>query len=96
LLQNTSGKLADLKEQIQERIYRTIRENILDAYLFKDIRQVQHLADEWMEDFNYNRPHGAFRGKTPDYYRQLKRGDIGNSTEFPISPHFQQHNIFLN
>lgn len=33
-----------------ERFTRTFRENILDAYLFKDISQVQFLADEWMED----------------------------------------------
>lgn len=73
-----------------ERFNRTFRENILDAYLFEDIRQVQHLADEWMEDYNYNRPHEALGGITPDYYRRLKCGDIENSIEFPTSPHFQQ------
>jgi putative transposase len=35
-----------------ERFNRTFRENILDAYLFEDINQVQVLADEWMEDYN--------------------------------------------
>lgn len=73
-----------------ERFNRTFRENILDAYLFEDIGQVQILADEWMEDYNYNRPHEASGGVTPDYYRQIKCGDVDNSTEFLASPHFQQ------
>lgn len=40
-----------------EQFNRTFRENILDAYLFEDIMQVQILAEEWIRDYNYNRPH---------------------------------------
>lgn len=36
-----------------ERFNWTFRENILDGYLFEDIQQIQLLADEWMEDYNY-------------------------------------------
>jgi putative transposase len=54
-----------------ERFNRTFRENILDAYLFEDINQVQVLADEWMEDYNYNRPREALGGMTPSWYKQL-------------------------
>lgn len=54
-----------------ERFNRTFRENILDAYLFEDINQVQILAEEWMQDYNYNRPHDALDGKTPAEYRAL-------------------------
>ena len=56
-----------------ERFNRTFRENILDAYLFEDINQVQQLADEWMEDYNYKRPHEALGGLTPDYFKQIKQ-----------------------
>jgi len=56
-----------------ERFNRTFRENILDAYLFEDIGQVQQLADEWMEDYNYKRPHEALGGLTPDYFKQSKQ-----------------------
>lgn len=73
-----------------ERFNRTFRENILDAYLFEDINQVQVLADEWMEDYNYSRPHEALGGITPDLYKRLNCGDIENSGEFPTSPQFQQ------
>ena len=71
-----------------ERFNRTFRENILDAYLFEDIQQVQVLADEWMEDYNYSRPHEALGGITPDLYKRLNCGDIENSHEFPTSPQF--------
>jgi putative transposase len=54
-----------------ERLYRTFRENILDAYLFEDINQVQVLADEWMEDYNYSRPHEALGSIMPSWYKQL-------------------------
>lgn len=56
-----------------ERFNRTFRENVLDAYLFKDIGQVQQLADEWMEDYNYKRPHEALGGLTPNYFKQIKQ-----------------------
>lgn len=52
-----------------ERFNRTFRENILDAYLFENTLQVQILAEEWMWDYNYNRPHEALQGKTPMEYR---------------------------
>ena len=52
-----------------ERFNRTFRENILDAYLFENTMEVQILAEEWMQDYNYNRPHEALQGKTPMEYR---------------------------
>ena len=56
-----------------ERFNRTFRENILDAYLFENIEQVQQLADEWMQDYNYKRPHEALGGLTPDNFKQIKQ-----------------------
>lgn len=53
-----------------ERFNRTFRENILDAYLFEDLMQVQLLAEEWMKDYNYNRPHEALGGVSPKAYKQ--------------------------
>ncbi|WP_414693450.1 integrase core domain-containing protein, partial [Pedobacter sp.] len=54
-----------------ERFNRTFRENILDAYLFEDTMQVQILTEEWMQDYNYSRPHEALNGKTPMEYKAL-------------------------
>ena len=73
-----------------ERFNRTFRENILDAYLFEDINQVQILAEEWLEDYNYKRPHGALGGQTPMAYKQVTEcGYIENSSEFTTCPHSQ-------
>jgi len=70
-----------------ERFNRTFRENILDAYLLEDLDQVQYLADEWMQDYNYNRPHEALGGVTPAYFKKVKCGDMENTSAFPTSPH---------
>lgn len=73
-----------------ERFNRTFRENILDAYLFEDINQVQILAEEWMNDYNNKRPHEALGGLTPAAYRQKAEcGYIENSPSF-------QHTHILN
>ncbi|WP_313262359.1 IS3 family transposase [Sphingobacterium sp.] len=54
-----------------ERFSRTFRESILDAYLFEDTQQVQILAEEWIQDYNYRRPHESLGGKTPMEYDAL-------------------------
>src|SRR5690606_7232740 len=46
-----------------ERINRTFRESILDAYLFEDTQQVQILAEKWIKDYNYRRIHESLGGK---------------------------------
>jgi len=45
--------------------------SILDTVTLKDIMQVQILAEEWMQDYNYCRPHEALNGKTPMEYKAL-------------------------
>lgn len=73
-----------------ERFNRTFRENILDAYLFEDLDQVQILAEEWMEDYNFKRPHEALNGRTPMQYKQVAGGGyVENSASL-------QHTHLLN
>lgn len=73
-----------------ERFNRTFRENILDAYLFEDLTQVQILAEEWMEDYNCKRPHEALNGQTPMEYKMADEcGYIENSPSL-------QHTHILN
>ncbi len=48
-----------------ERFNRTYRHEVLDAYLFKTIEQVQHITEEWLREYNEQRPHDALGGVPP-------------------------------
>lgn len=48
-----------------ERFNRTYRNEVLDAYLFKSIEQVQHITEEWLLEYNERRPHDALGGLPP-------------------------------
>jgi putative transposase len=48
-----------------ERFNRTYREEVLDAYLFHSIEEVQALTQEWLEEHNAIRPHEALGGLPP-------------------------------
>lgn len=48
-----------------ERFNRTFREDILDAYLFKSIKELRILSQDWMQDYNANHPHKSLGGKSP-------------------------------
>jgi len=51
-----------------ERFNRFYREDILDAYYFKDIYQLQKLSDHWRKDYNHNHPHKSLGNKSPKEY----------------------------
>jgi putative transposase len=49
-----------------ERLNRTFREDVLDAYLFSDLREVQEMAFDWMEKYNTTRLHEALGNLSPE------------------------------
>lgn len=55
-----------------ERFNRTFREEILDAYLFTTIQEVQEITEEWLEEYNAVRPHEALGGLPPYQFMAIK------------------------
>jgi putative transposase len=51
-----------------ERFNRLFREDVLDAYIFEDMKQVKTLAEEWKNDYNLNHPHSSLGGISPMSY----------------------------
>jgi putative transposase len=51
-----------------ERLNRTFREDVLDAYLFQNIQEVNALAFEWQVEYNKNHPHKSLNGQSPWLY----------------------------
>lgn len=51
-----------------ERFNRTFRENVLDAYIFKDLNEAREITEKWIYDYNYLRPHSALGWKSPKQY----------------------------
>ena len=52
-----------------ERFNRTFREEVLDAYLFESVAEVQGLSDEWLGIYNERRPHEALGSVPPVHFR---------------------------
>ena len=38
---------------------------LLNAYVFKNLKQVRQQTQQWQYDYNQNRPHEALDNKTP-------------------------------
>lgn len=48
-----------------ERCNGSIRKELLNAYVFKTLSEVREKTEEWMTDYNQNRPHKALNYLTP-------------------------------
>jgi putative transposase len=48
-----------------ERLNRTYREDVLDAYLFESLEELRILSDEWQYSYNYLMPHQSLNNQTP-------------------------------
>lgn len=59
-----------------ERFNRTFREDVLDAYIFTSIPQMDVVAKKWMADYNGGHPHQALNGLTPMGFKYSRHKNI--------------------
>lgn len=57
---------------IIERFNGTYRREILNAYLFKSIKQVQEITDKWLDEYNNIRPHASLGNVSPRQFARQK------------------------
>jgi len=62
-----------------ERFNRLFREDVLDAYLFKNIEQVRTQSDSWRTDYNDNHPHKSLGRISPNQFKSLFNKEINSS-----------------
>lgn len=55
-----------------ERFNGSFRRELLNAYVFRSLSEVRMLAEEWMQDYNLNRPHKALKYLSPIEYEMQK------------------------
>lgn len=51
-----------------ERNNGSLRKELLDAYLFYSLPEVRQMAQEWQQDYNYQRPHESLGNDPPVYF----------------------------
>jgi putative transposase len=53
-----------------ERFNRTYRTEVLDAYLFERLEDVRRITEEWIREYNEDRPHDAIGRIPPSEFRR--------------------------
>ena len=61
-----------------ERFNRTYRDELLDLYLFRTLREVRQMTEDWMFRYNNERPHDSLNDMTPVEFLQANN-QPGNS-----------------
>ena len=57
-----------------ERFNRYFREDVLDAFIFSHIRDVQLEAEKWRRDYNHYHPHKSLMGLSPIQFKAKYQG----------------------
>lgn len=57
-----------------ERFNRHYREDVLDAYLFENIKDVRKISEKWRKDYNQYHPHKSLMGMSPVQFKMRNLG----------------------
>ncbi len=62
-----------------ERFNRTYRTEILDMYVFRTLNEVLELTENWIREYNEERPHDALNDLTPwEYLMKNEQTETSN------------------
>lgn len=56
-----------------ERFNGTFRRNVLNAYVFESLDEVRTTVQDWIQDYNYFRPHDSLQGLSPVQFLKKER-----------------------
>ena len=63
-----------------ERFNRTYRHEVLNAYLFENLREVREITESWITIHNEERPHSSLGRISPrDYRAKAENNTLGMS-----------------
>jgi putative transposase len=60
-----------------ERFNRTFREEVLDFYVFSSLSEVRDITENWLKEYNEQRPHESLGNLTPEEFA-LTHTEISN------------------
>jgi putative transposase len=75
-----------------ERCNGNIRKELLNAYVFTTLQEVRQKAEEWMIDYNNERPHKSLGYKSPKNYIKTMHLQMANENELTIEKSHLQTN----
>jgi putative transposase len=65
-----------------ERFNGSYRREILDAYVFFELHEVRKITAEWIDEYNYRRPHEGLNNATPmEWLEKIRSGNEPNAEE---------------
>jgi putative transposase len=63
-----------------ERFNGSYRREILDAYVFFELHEVRKITAEWIDEYNYRRPHEGLNNATPiEWLEKIRSGNEPNA-----------------
>lgn len=63
-----------------ERFNKSFRNGVLDSYIFETLDDVRTITENWVNDYNHERPHDSLGGVSPVMYKNQKLLGLRSAT----------------
>jgi putative transposase len=79
-----------------ERFNRTYREEVLDMYLFDNLREVNEISGQWLKMYNHERPHESLGHQTPIDFAEARKKNASVKGSAAASRQLALNNSIFN